>query len=92
MNIFKMLSEKKRKDLEARKKAHREKLEKLTAEYNEEVVEMLSAFCPIVGGDCRKTCIHFNKGGVFEVMDWQTNEVCLGRVGYNSPKCKLWRC
>lgn len=49
-------------------------------------VEMLSKYCPTVGGDCRRTCINFEEGTIVEETGRPGGWVFAGR-----PRCKLWK-
>lgn len=65
----------------------RERKQRAEAEVDRLNVEMTQKYCPFVGGDCRRTCVHFKPGNVFEMehADYTKSFIAHG------PKCRTWK-
>lgn len=86
-NPFKEVADNWKKHNEAVKAQERQERHEAEVEVEKLNTEMTQKFCPLVNGDCRKTCVHFKPGYVFEMETADYEKYFIA----HKPKCRMWR-
>lgn len=61
-------------------------MQEAEAKVNALNISMTTKYCPLVSGDCRKTCGHFSSAYAYKIdcVDYHDYFVVI------NPRCKLW--